>query len=108
MAAEVDPGQLNQVIGNLIINANQAMPNGGTITIRTKNVEIDSESDLPLPSGRYIRIEVEDQGIGISKKHILNIFEPYYTTKQKEVVSVWRLLIQLLKSIVDTLLCIPN
>ena len=82
-SAEVDPGQLNQVIGNLIINANQAMPNGGTITIRTKNVEIDSESDVPLPSGRYISIIVEDQGIGISKKYLSNIFEPYYTTKQK-------------------------
>jgi len=81
--SEVDEGQINQVIGNLIINANQAMPNGGTITIRTENTEIDVDSDIPLSAGRYVKIEIEDQGIGISKKHIPNIFEPYYTTKQK-------------------------
>jgi len=82
-ATEVDEGQINQVIGNLIINANQAMPNGGTITIRTENEIIDSNTILPLPLGNYIKIEVEDQGKGISKKHLPNIFEPYFTTKQK-------------------------
>ncbi len=81
--AEVDEGQINQVIGNLIINANQAMPNGGTITIRTENTEVDSDSSLPLTAGKYIKTVVEDQGIGISKKHLSHIFDPYYTTKQK-------------------------
>jgi len=81
--AEVDEGQINQVVGNLVINANQAMPNGGNITIRTENAEICSESSLPLSIGRYIKIVVEDQGIGISKKQLSNIFEPYFTTKQK-------------------------
>ena len=80
---EVDPGQLNQVIGNLIINSNQAMPNGGTIAIRTENTEIESEGNLSLPAGRHIKIVIEDQGIGISKKHLPNIFDPYFSTKQK-------------------------
>lgn len=80
---EIDEGQINQVIGNLVINANQAMPNGGVITIRTENLEIEAESALPLTAGRYIRISVEDQGVGISKKHLPNVFEPYFTTKQK-------------------------
>ncbi|MBF0226239.1 MAG: PAS domain S-box protein [Desulfobacterales bacterium] len=81
--SDVDEGQINQVIGNLIINANQAMPNGGTITIRTDNTEIEADSGIPLSAGRYIKIVIEDQGIGISKKHLPKIFEPYYTTKQK-------------------------
>ncbi len=82
-SSEVDEGQINQVINNLMINANQAMPNGGTITIRTENVNIDAESGIPLPSGQYIKILVEDQGVGVSEKHLSNIFEPYFTTKQK-------------------------
>ncbi|KPA12107.1 multi-sensor hybrid histidine kinase [Candidatus Magnetomorum sp. HK-1] len=82
-SAEVDEGQINQVIGNLVINANQAMPNGGAIIIRTENTEIEANSGIPLLVGQYIKIVVEDQGVGISKKHLPNIFEPYYTTKQK-------------------------
>ncbi|MCP3940908.1 MAG: response regulator, partial [Desulfobacteraceae bacterium] len=70
-------------VSNLVINANHAMPNGGTITIRTKNVEIKTKSIPPLSAGRYIKIVFEDHGVGISKKHLSNIFEPYFTTKQK-------------------------
>jgi len=80
---EIDEGQINQVIGNLVINANQAMPNGGNISIRTENTEIDDDSPLPLLGGKHIKILVEDQGVGISKKHLSKIFEPYFTTKQK-------------------------
>ncbi len=81
--SEVDEGQMNQVVNNLVMNANQAMPNGGVITIRTENVTIESKSAIPLPAGRYIKIAVEDQGVGISTNHLANIFEPYFTTKQK-------------------------
>ncbi|KPA18012.1 multi-sensor hybrid histidine kinase, partial [Candidatus Magnetomorum sp. HK-1] len=80
---EIDEGQINQVIGNLVINANQAMADGGIITIKTENVEINTESGIPLSAGRYIKIVVEDKGVGISKKHLSNIFDPYFTTKQK-------------------------
>jgi len=80
---DVDKGQINQVISNLVINANQAMPNGGTIHIKTENVIIDAKNDLILHPGQYIKIEIEDKGTGIPKNHIPNIFEPYFTTKQK-------------------------
>ncbi|KPA17167.1 multi-sensor hybrid histidine kinase [Candidatus Magnetomorum sp. HK-1] len=81
--AEIDEGQINQVISNLIINANQAMPNGGIITVMTENVTIQAEKELPLSNGPYIKIVVQDQGVGISKKNLSNIFEPYFTTKPK-------------------------
>jgi PAS domain S-box-containing protein len=80
---EADSGQLNQVISNLIINADQAMPNGGIITIQTENVEIDTNVDLNISSGKYVKISIQDQGVGIQEKYISNIFEPYFTTKQK-------------------------
>jgi PAS domain S-box-containing protein len=81
--AEVDSGQLNQVISNLVINANQAMPAGGIITIKSENTEIESGSKIPLPNGKYIKIILEDQGIGISENHLQNIFDPYFSTKQE-------------------------
>jgi len=80
---EIDSGQMNQVIANLVINAEQSMPNGGIITIRTENAEIETESDFSLPAGRYIKISIEDQGAGIPKQHLSKIFNPYFTTKQK-------------------------
>lgn len=80
---EVDPGQLNQTIGNLVINANQSMPEGGVIQIKTENTDIDSESGVPLPPGRYVKITITDQGIGIPQRHISKIFDPYFSTKQK-------------------------
>jgi len=81
--AEVDEGQINQVVNNLVINANQAMPNGGMITIRTENISIETQSGIPLPAGKYVKIIFEDQGVGIPKSHLTNIFEPYFTTKPK-------------------------
>ena len=81
--AQVDEGQLSQVISNLIINADQAMPGGGIITLSAENILIESQSNLPLPHGKYIKINIKDQGIGISEKHIPQIFDPYFSTKQK-------------------------
>ncbi len=80
--AEVDPGQINQVIQNLIINADQAMPNGGTIFIKLENTEIDSESKLPLNPGKYIKLRIKDHGVGIPQKYLPKIFDPFFTTKQ--------------------------
>jgi CheY-like chemotaxis protein len=59
------------------------MPDGGIITIRTENLENKSDSSLPLPVGRFIKISIEDQGIGIQEKHLPYVFDPYFTTKQK-------------------------
>ena len=81
--AEVDEGQINQVINNIIINADQAMPQGGTISVRVINVAIDSDNLLPLVEGKYIRITIKDQGTGVAKEHLSMIFDPYFTTKQK-------------------------
>ena len=80
---EADLGQLSQVFNNLIINADQAMPNGGTITITGENVLLGAADLPPLPEGKYVRITVRDQGIGIPKEYLSKVFDPYFTTKQK-------------------------
>ncbi len=80
---EVDEGQISQVINNLIINADQAMPNGGTINIRAENDTIGKVNRLPLNDGRYVKITIKDQGHGIPEDQISKIFDPYFTTKQK-------------------------
>jgi CheY-like chemotaxis protein len=82
---EVDQGQMNQVINNLIINADEAMPDGGIIAVRAENVILDSESAaaLPLRPGGYVKLTISDQGIGIPPEHLSKIFDPYFTTKQK-------------------------
>lgn len=72
---EADKGQLSQVVSNLVINAQQAMPVGGAITIAAENIE--------TPEGRYVQITVQDEGIGIAPQHLNNIFDPYFTTKQE-------------------------
>ena len=80
---EVDEGQISQVIQNLVINGDQAMPEGGAITVEAENCSIPSPADLPLKPGNYVRVSVTDQGIGIPEDHLSKIFDPYFTTKQK-------------------------
>jgi len=80
---EVDEGQLGQVFHNLILNAQQAMPNGGTISIRGENISLGKDSVLPLKEGDYMKISIEDQGCGISQDNVTKIFDPYFTTKQQ-------------------------
>ncbi len=80
---EADPGQIGQVFQNLTINAIQAMPTGGTIKVWAENLTLGTDSDLPLGAGRYIKISVRDQGMGIPAEHLPRIFDPYFTTKQK-------------------------
>ena len=81
--ADVDESQISQVIHNLIINADHAMPKGGTITISCENVVVAAQSKLPLRQGNYVRINVRDHGVGIPREHLSKIFDPYFTTKQK-------------------------
>jgi PAS domain S-box-containing protein len=79
---EGDEGQLSQVISNIVINASHAMPSGGTITVRAENVELDG--DPPgLAAGRYLRLEIEDHGVGIPHDVLPKIFDPFFTTKIK-------------------------
>jgi PAS domain S-box-containing protein len=80
---EVDEGQISQVIQNLIINAEQAMPEGGRIRVSCKNLTVSEEEGLPLKEGTYVRISVQDQGGGIPPKYLQRIFDPYFTTKEK-------------------------
>jgi PAS domain S-box-containing protein len=84
--AEIDPGQISQVIANLVVNADQAMPNGGTLRVNCDNFSYDSTSSpavTDLPPGDYIRIAIRDEGVGISEECIKRIFDPYFTTKPK-------------------------
>lgn len=80
--AHVDPGQISQVVQNLVLNSVQAMPHGGTITIAIAPEQIESPSDLPLEPGRYLKLQVRDTGVGIPEKIIDRIFDPYFSTKQ--------------------------
>ena len=80
---DIDRGQISQVISNLIINAQQAMPDGGTIQVTCVNEVILEEEKLSLPAGRYIKITIKDDGIGIPRLYQEKIFDPYFTTKQK-------------------------
>ena len=80
-SAEVDVGQISQVINNVVINADQAMPEGGIIQVAAENLIIKDKHGLPVKAGKYVRISIKDQGVGIAEKHFLNIFDPYFTTK---------------------------
>jgi PAS domain S-box-containing protein len=82
-AVELDTGQFSQVIQNLIINSDQAMPDGGMITLRVANCAIGENGSIPLPEGRYVKIDIEDQGIGIAREYLSRIFDPYFSTKKK-------------------------
>ncbi len=80
---DVDESQFGQVIDNIVINSQQAMPLGGEISIRGKNITIASESHLSLPKGNYVLISLSDTGMGIPKEILPRIFDPFFTTKQK-------------------------
>jgi len=80
---EVDQGQFSQVIENLVINAQHAMPDGGTIKISISNTIIKKTNKLYLGHGNHIIITIEDNGLGIPVKNLHKIFDPYFTTKEK-------------------------
>lgn len=79
---EVDEGQISQVINNLVINAVQAMPEGGLVHVSAENIFVKNPNLQLLKEGEYVKITVKDEGVGIPKEHISRIFEPYFTTKQ--------------------------
>src|SRR5438477_3841219 len=78
--AEVDAGQIEQVVNALILNAREAMPHGGTVRIRSRNVVFDKPGAI-LPEGHYIKITITDRGPGIPDETRTKIFDPYFTTK---------------------------
>ena len=80
---DADRGQITQVINNLVINSKQAMPQGGMLNVSAENVSGDTLDNSLLTHGKYVRISVEDIGIGMSKDILSHIFDPYFTTKQE-------------------------
>jgi CheY-like chemotaxis protein len=82
---KADPGQIEQVIMNLAVNARDAMAGGGKLTLRTKNVQVDmvEASKIPtMPAGPYVLLSVSDSGHGMSEETKTHIFEPFFTTKE--------------------------
>jgi len=80
-AVRADVAQMTRVIMNLVLNARDAMPGGGSIRIRTANMELREDSWHRLPPGRYIMLEVSDTGTGMDRETLRQIFEPFFTTK---------------------------
>ena len=83
---EADRGQIGQVINNIVINAVQAMPDGGQLAIRCRNYTAHKRGGaqtLPLRPGRYVEIAIKDEGVGIPEAYIQQVFDPYFSTKQQ-------------------------
>jgi PAS domain S-box-containing protein len=80
---DVDPSQIGQVINNVALNAVTAMPRGGTVHVAASNARLAQGELPPLAAGEYVRITVADTGVGIPPEHLLDIFDPYFTTKRR-------------------------
>jgi PAS domain S-box-containing protein len=83
---EIDCGQISQVVANLAVNADQAMPNGGSLHVSCANFRYTSTTTPVIPDltpGDYIHISIRDEGVGIPEKYLKRIFDPYFTTKPK-------------------------
>ena len=82
LPAEVDEEQMKQVIHNIVTNAQEAMAEQGTINVSCGNVIVGEKDTLNLKDGKYVKISIEDQGPGIPEKDLINIFDPYFSTKE--------------------------
>ena len=85
-AVDADAGQMRQVVQNIVLNGQEAMPEGGYISLTVSNIEFEAGETprtLPISEGRYVRTTVQDRGSGISPEHQEKIFDPYFTTKKR-------------------------
>jgi len=82
-SVKIDKGQIYQAVNNLVINAVQAMPEGGEIEVSAENITLRRGFSLPLEPGRYVRLSIKDTGVGIPRRHLTKIYDPFFTTKQK-------------------------
>lgn len=82
LPVEIDPGQMNQVFHNLLTNAMEAMPDGGTILVRAENRPPGTSPGVPLPDRDYVRLSIRDHGEGVAPEAISKVFDPYFTTKK--------------------------
>jgi PAS domain S-box-containing protein len=80
---EVDKGQIGQVIRNMVLNAREAMPAGGSISVRAENAVLAPHEEPSLPAGNYLRVSIADRGTGIPKELVPMVFDPYFSTKQR-------------------------
>ncbi|MBZ0155713.1 MAG: PAS domain S-box protein [Alphaproteobacteria bacterium] len=78
---EIDEGQIRQVIHNIALNAREAMQEGGTVVLRAENCILEGNETLPLQRGRYVKVSLQDRGVGIPGENLPRIFDPYFTTK---------------------------
>ncbi|HEY6011275.1 MAG TPA: PAS domain S-box protein, partial [Nitrospirota bacterium] len=77
----MDEGQMKQVIRNLVVNAREAMPNGGILAVNAEQVRVSEQDNLPMRAGNYMKISFRDTGPGIPSENLAKIFDPYYSTK---------------------------
>ncbi len=80
---DADEGQINQVINNIVINALQAMPQGGELKVEIRKSALSGRIIMPLPAGQYVVVSFRDRGVGMPREILTRIFDPYFTTKQK-------------------------
>lgn len=79
---DADEGQIGQALTNLLMNADQAMQEGGVIEIKCENIQVIEDNDALLKSGPYVKISITDQGQGIAQQNLCKVFDPYFTTKE--------------------------
>jgi signal transduction histidine kinase len=80
-AVAIDEGQMQQVFRNLVLNAIEAMPQGGTLAVRGENIRVTAGDSIPMREGNYLKISIQDSGVGIPAENLPKVFDPYFSTK---------------------------